>query len=168
MSFYPELIAVEALEPYRLKTTWSTGEVLEVDVGHILKRIKMLNPLLDEENFKKVRAYGGCAFWFEDGGAFADDNLYAWAVEQSGHPSHEMFHVWKYRNKLSDAEAARILGVSPRMVRWYASGRKKIPWHVWYACAGYETLINDISPKDKNAPDLDAKMIETSKEMFYW
>jgi len=31
--FYPKLQAVAALEPYRLRTTWSTGEVLDVDVG---------------------------------------------------------------------------------------------------------------------------------------
>lgn len=31
--FYPKLQAVAALEPYRLRTTWSTGEVLGVDVG---------------------------------------------------------------------------------------------------------------------------------------
>ena len=37
--FFPKLTAVEALAPYRLRTTWSTGEVLEVDVGDILRKI---------------------------------------------------------------------------------------------------------------------------------
>lgn len=29
--FFPKLLAVEALNTYRLRTTWSTGEVLDVD-----------------------------------------------------------------------------------------------------------------------------------------
>ena len=37
--FFPKLEAVEAVAPYRLRTTWSTGEVLEVDVGDILRKI---------------------------------------------------------------------------------------------------------------------------------
>lgn len=36
--FFPKLQAVEALAPYRLRTTWSTGEVLDVDVGDILRK----------------------------------------------------------------------------------------------------------------------------------
>ena len=31
--FAPKLQTVEALAPYRLRTTWSTGEVLDVDVS---------------------------------------------------------------------------------------------------------------------------------------
>lgn len=34
--FFPELQGVEALAPYRLRTRWSTGEVLDVDVSGIL------------------------------------------------------------------------------------------------------------------------------------
>jgi hypothetical protein len=35
--FHPKLQAVSALEPYRLSTTWSTGEVLEVDVSNVMR-----------------------------------------------------------------------------------------------------------------------------------
>ena len=34
--FYPKLQSVSALEPYRLSTTWSTGEVLEVDISNVM------------------------------------------------------------------------------------------------------------------------------------
>lgn len=36
--FFPKLNAVEAMAPYRLRTTWSTGEVLEVDVESVLRK----------------------------------------------------------------------------------------------------------------------------------
>jgi len=40
--FHPKLQAVEALAPYRLRTTWSTGEVLDVDVEAVLRGIPAL------------------------------------------------------------------------------------------------------------------------------
>jgi len=52
--FFPKLHAVEALAPYRLRTSWSTGEVLEVDVGDILRKISALAPLLDPVVFARV------------------------------------------------------------------------------------------------------------------
>lgn len=35
--FHPKLQSVKALEPYRLSTVWSTGEVLEVDLAHVMR-----------------------------------------------------------------------------------------------------------------------------------
>lgn len=55
---FPKLTAVEALAPYRLRTTWSTGEVLEVDVGDILRKIPDLAPILDPEAFARVHIAG--------------------------------------------------------------------------------------------------------------
>lgn len=164
--FYPQLIAVEPLAPYRLRTRWSTGEILEVDVGDILKSIKSLAPILREDNFKKVHICecGHGIEWFDS--EFGEDNVYAWGMEQQGQPSHEMFHVWLYRNKLSDAEAAKILGISERMVKWYATARKKVPWSVWLACAGYETLIKNLGSIERNSDDFKVRMVETSLKMF--
>ncbi|WP_373509830.1 hypothetical protein [Thiocapsa sp.] len=31
--FFPELQEVQAMEPYRLRTRWSTGETLEADIA---------------------------------------------------------------------------------------------------------------------------------------
>lgn len=167
-SFLPELISVEALEPYRLRTQWSTGEVLYVDVEDILKRIKILAPILEAENFKKAHLceYGSCIEWFDT--EFGADNVYAWAIEQTGQPSHEMFYVWLLRNKLSRAKAAQILGISKRMVDKFATAREKIPWHIWFACVGYETLTNNTgdSGKDKSGDDVSKEFIATSLRMF--
>ncbi len=40
--FRPKLQAVEALAPYRLRTSWSTGEVLDVDIEPVLRGIPAL------------------------------------------------------------------------------------------------------------------------------
>lgn len=39
---------------------------------------------------------------------------------------------------LTQAEAAELIGVSPRMMRYYLSGRVEVPAHVWMALQ-YET-----------------------------
>lgn len=52
--FFPELQGVEALAPYRLRTRWSTGEVLDVDVSGILHSLPELAPLLEPETFALV------------------------------------------------------------------------------------------------------------------
>ena len=44
--FHPKLMSVEASMPYRLLTTWSTGEMLEVDVERVLRKIPALQKLL--------------------------------------------------------------------------------------------------------------------------
>lgn len=171
-SFLPKLTCVEALEPYRLRTQWSTGEVLEVDVGDILKRFKIFEPMLAVETFKEVHLSegGGGVVWFEEEfeEGFGTDNVYAWAIEQTGQPSHEMFYVWLLRNRLSRSKAAQILGIGKRMVDRYATAREKIPWHIWYACVGYETLANNtgISCKDKSHDDVNKEFVTTSLMMF--
>lgn len=164
--FFPKLIAIEAFEPYILRTHWNTGENFNVDVGDILKKIKPLAPILKEDNFKKAHICnnGQCVEWFDT--EFGADNVYAWAMEQKGQPSHEMFHVWLYRNKLSNAEAAKILGISKRMVEWYANARKKIPWHVWLACVGYEVLTQGQKSEAINGVDFKTAIIEASLKMF--
>ena len=52
--FHPRLEAVEALVPYRLRTTWSTGEVLDVDIEAVLRGIPALTHLLDPHVFGKA------------------------------------------------------------------------------------------------------------------
>jgi len=40
--FSPKLNTVEAMAPYRPRTTWSTGELLEVDVESVLRKHSFL------------------------------------------------------------------------------------------------------------------------------
>lgn len=136
--FFPKLTAVAPLAPYRLRTTWSTGEVLEVDVGEILRKIPALAPILDPEVFARahIAEWGGGIEWFDT--EFGEDNIYAWAKEQSGEVSHQMFGDWMHRNALSLTTAAEALGISRRMVSYYRTAHKAIPRSIWLACLGWE------------------------------
>ena len=138
--FFPRLQAVEALQPYRLRTVWSTGEVLELDVGERLKKHQALKPLLQPEVFAKVHVseWGGGIEWLDE--EFGADNVYAWAKEQAGEASHEMLDDWMTRNHLSLSTAAEALGISRRMVSYYRTAHKPIPRQTWLACLGWEVV----------------------------
>jgi hypothetical protein len=150
--FFPKLEAVEAVAPYRLRTTWSTGEVLEVDVGDILCKFPSLAPILDTEVFARVHIaeWGGCIEWFDT--EFGEDNVYAWAKEQAGEVSHEMFGDWMHRNDLSLTTAAEALGISRRMVSYYRTAHKAIPRSIWLACLGWEATRPESNSLPRTLP----------------
>lgn len=136
----PGALDVVALEPYRLRIRWSTGEILEVDVAEKLRGVPCLAPILEPAVFARVHAgeHGTTIEWFDS--EFGADNVYAWTCEQHGEASHEMFSDWMARNDLSLASAASALGLSRRMVAYYKSGAKPIPKLVWLACRGFELV----------------------------
>lgn len=136
--FFPRLIAVEALVPYRLRTRWNTDEVLDVDIGPMLRGNPALAPILDHDVFAQVRLaeWGGAVEWFD--AEFGEDNVYARAKEQAGEVSHEMFDDWMRRNALSLTTVAEALGISRRMVSYYRTAHKPIPRSIWLACLGWE------------------------------
>jgi hypothetical protein len=133
--FYPKLQAVSALEPYRLSTQWSTGEVLVVDVSNVMRKPAFAN-IRKPEVFCKVRTDGTSIEWFDT--ELGPDNVYAWAKEQAHEVSHEMFGGWMHRNKLSLSGTAEALGISRRMVSYYRTAHKAIPRSIWLACLGWE------------------------------
>ena len=146
--FHPKLQAVEALAPYRLRTVWSTGEVLVVDVESVLTGTPALAHLLAPEAFAKVHLadWGHGIEWFD--AELGADNVFAWAKEQAGEVSHQMFSSWMHRNGLSLNTAAEALGMSRRMVSYYRTAQKPIPKAIWLACLGWEAT----KPKPKELP----------------
>ena len=136
--FHPTLQVVEALAPYRLRTTWSTGEVLDVDIEAVLRGIPALSKLLRPKVFAKAHLaeWGHGIEWFD--AELGADNVYAWAKEQAGEVSHQMFDTWMHRNGLSLNTAAEALGISRRMVSYYRTAQKTIPKAIWLACLGWE------------------------------
>lgn len=138
--FFPRLEAVEALAPYRLRTTWSTGEVLDVDVEARLRKHPALVPILNPDVFAKVHVgeWGNGIAWVDE--EFGADNVYAWAKEQAGEVSHEMFDDWMRRNGLSLTAVAEALDISRRMVSYYRTAHKPIPRAIWLACLGWDAV----------------------------
>lgn len=137
---FPRALKVKALEPYRLRIRWSTGETLDVDIADRLRRNRALKHVLDPDVFLRAHAgeHGASIEW-EDSELGAD-NVYAWTREQMGEASHEMFYAWMTKNNLTLDTTAQALGMSRRMIAYYRSGAKPIPKHVWLACIGYENL----------------------------
>ena len=106
--FFPRLHKVEALAPYNLRT-WSTGEVLDVDVESALRSNPALCDILAPSVFALVHiGFGGCTIEWKDS-EFGADNVYAWGKEQKGEASHQMFCDWMQRNNLSQDVAATAL-----------------------------------------------------------
>ncbi len=68
------------------------------------------------------------------------DNVYAWAKEQIGEVSHEIFEGWMLRNGLSLTKAAEALGMSRRMVSYYRTEPKAFLRHIWLGCPGWEVM----------------------------
>jgi Protein of unknown function (DUF2442) len=133
--FSPKLLVVQALAPYQLRTTWSTGEVLDVDVAKVLQGAAFAE-IRKPEVFSTVRTVGFSIEWFDT--ELGPDNVYAWAKEQAGEVSHEMLGAWMLRNGLSLSGVAQALGISRRMVSYYRTAAKAIPRSIWLACLGWE------------------------------
>ena len=100
----------------------------------------MLKAILSPAVFQRahVGEWGGSVEWFDS--EFGADNVYAWAKEQAGLVSHEMFGDWMRHNDLSLTTAATALGLSRRMIAYYKTAEKPIPRHVWLACLGWEAI----------------------------
>jgi hypothetical protein len=154
--FHPKLQTVKVLRPYRLCTTWSTGEALEVDLGSVLHQIPALERLLNPKVFAKAHSaeWGHGIEWLD--AELGADNVYAWAKEQAGEVSHQMFDTWMHRNGLSLNTAAEALGISRRMVSYYRTAQKSIPRSIWLACLGWEATL----PKPMTLP----RGLPTAKE----
>jgi hypothetical protein len=150
--FFPRLQTVVSLTLYRLRTTWSTGEVLDIDVEDRLRRHPALAPILDPAVFAQVHVseWGNSVEWIDE--EFGADNLYAWAKEQGGEVSHEMFDDWMTRNGLSLSGAAEALGLSRRMVSYYRTAHKPIPRQTWLACLGWEVTKPEAKTMPRNLP----------------
>lgn len=133
--FSPKIQSVSALAPYRLLTRWSTGEILEVDIAHLMDKPAFVE-ISKPDVFAKVRTDGLSIEWFDT--ELGPDNVYAWAKEQANEVSHEMLGAWMLRNKLSLSGAAEALGISRRMVSYYRTASKSIPRAIWLACLGWE------------------------------
>ena len=76
---------------YRLRTTWTKGEVLDVDVEAALRGIPALTSLVDPKVFSKVHLaeWGHGIEWLD--AELGANNVSAWAREQAGLVSHQMF-----------------------------------------------------------------------------
>jgi hypothetical protein len=139
MSKPPLIRAVRVTAPMTLEIEWGSGEILGVDVSHLVSRFKLYAPLKKSVVFAgaAVDAWGHAVTWPGniDMGA---DALYELARTQAGEWGPEAFSAWMERNSLSLSGAAEALGMTRRMIAHYRTGSRAIPRVVALACEGWE------------------------------
>jgi len=136
------IAALTACPSMRLDLTFADGVALPVDLAAVVRKHRSLAALSDPGLFARARvdARGGYVVWIEDELEMAADNLRNLAVEQACGIGAERMIGWMARHGLTQAHAARSIGVSRRMLNYYLSGARHIPKTVWLACLGWESL----------------------------
>lgn len=58
---FPKALEVTALDPYKLRIKWDTGETLDVDIEKQLRSVPALHRIIDPEVFRRVHIASGVA-----------------------------------------------------------------------------------------------------------
>lgn len=133
------ITSVKALDAQRIAVSFDDGETVAIDLAAIIAENPVLAPLNDPQMFAQVQvsALGWAIEWPCDLD-FGAPQLKRWADEQSGRVmSAQAFRAWMAQAQLTFDGAADALGLSRRMIAYYASGEKPIPKTVWLATKGY-------------------------------
>ena len=138
MTDIPNIRAVCADQGRRLLITWKGGAESVVDVSGHLAEYAVFTPLRqDDALFRTVAVgeWGWCVHWSDDM-EISSDTLWRIALEQGA----EWLRGWRTAKRMTQAEAARALGVSPRMWRYYETGSHLLPKTVRLAAIGLDAL----------------------------
>ena len=138
----PRLIAVEADRDYRLRLTFVDGSVYIVSLADDLDKYPGLEPLRDKDTFCKaeiVPEEGWTVEWPDLDIQIGADTLWLEARSQNAPDENtRVFMEWRHRNRLSLAAAAAALGMTPRTISAYGSGKKAVPYYIALACKGWD------------------------------
>jgi hypothetical protein len=112
----PNIRSVQADQDHCLIITWKGGAESIVDVSRHLADYAVFASLrTDRDLFRKAAngEWGWCVHWSDDL-EISSDTLWRLALEQGS----AWLHAWRTRHEMTQADAARALGVSPRMWRY--------------------------------------------------
>jgi len=121
----PRIQAVRAERDRHLAVTWKGGTESDVDLSAFLGEYAIFAPLrAHDDRFLdvKIGEWGWCAHW-SDELEISSDTLWRLALEQGS----AWLRAWRSAHRMTQAEAARALGVSPRMWRYYEAGSHLLP-----------------------------------------
>ena len=137
----PKIRTVHADTGRRLVVTWKGGAESIVDVAPHLARYAIFAPLRPEARGKArglvpfravtVGDWGWCVHWTDEM-EIAADTLWRLALDQGA----DRLRTWRAGHGMTQQEAARALGVSPRMWRYYEAGTHLLPKTVRLAAIG--------------------------------
>jgi hypothetical protein len=139
----PKIRAVRADAGRRLVVTWRGGAETVIDVAPLLCRYAIFAPLRPDTRGKArgaamfrtvtVGEWGWGVRWSDDM-EIAADTLWRLALEQGA----AWLRAWRTTHGMTQQEAARALGVSPRMWRYYEAGTHLLPKTVRLAAIGLD------------------------------
>lgn len=139
----PRLLAVQPLLPFSLELIFIDGQQLRLDLSADVQNYPGLQPLLEDG------AFGGAALgddgwsveWPDLDIQIGADTLYFNALAQNAADENtRIFIDWRARTGLPLNKAAEALGVSPRSITRYSSGREAVPRSLALACLGWDSL----------------------------
>jgi hypothetical protein len=134
----PSVKSVKPGEGRTVEITFADGERRAVDLSGFIVRYRALAPLADPAVFAraKVADWGGAVSW---GG---DAALSATTLRRAGDAqrrfSAEDFAAWMKRVRVSNQEAADMLGVSLSYVKKLKAGTAEVPTSIAVACRAIE------------------------------
>jgi hypothetical protein len=134
----PNIRSVSAEKERRLIVTWKGGAESTVDVADHIDAYAMFAPLRKNAKlFRRVAVgeWGWCVRW-DDQMEISADTLWRLALEQGA----TWLRAWRAARGMTQTEAARALGVSPRMWRYYEAEEHLLPKTVRLAGVGLDAL----------------------------
>lgn len=124
----------------RVAITWKGGAESLVDLGDHLAKYRSLAPLCrDKALFRRVAVgdWGWSLHW-SDAAEISADTLWRLALDQGS----AWLCDWRAAHHMTQAEAAKALGVSPRMWRYYEAGTHLLPKTVKLAAVGWDAAAH--------------------------
>jgi hypothetical protein len=132
----PNIKAVRADDDRRLVLTWRGGAESVVDIAEHLGKFAIFAPLRHDDGLFRavsVGEWGWCVRWSDDL-EISSDTLWRLALEQGS----AWLRSWREAHGTTQSEAARALGVSSRMWRYYEAGTHLLPKTVRLAAVGFD------------------------------
>ena len=121
----PNIRAVRVDDGHRLVITWRGGAESVVDIAEHLDKFAIFAPLRDDDDLfrgARVGEWGWSVHWSDDL-EISSDTLWRLALEQGS----EWLRTWRGSHGTTQSEAAKSLGVSTRMWRYYEAGTHLLP-----------------------------------------
>lgn len=130
---------VKTVGEHVVHVRWRSGIAWAVDLRAWVFGLKALRALRDEKAFALVAVgEGGHSLVWPGDLDIGADRLWELSLEQNGRADVAEFLRWRWRNGLSLNAGAQALGLSRRVVAYYASGTREVPRTVLLACKGWD------------------------------
>lgn len=136
-----KIVSLAVAGPGKLELEWDDGHGAAVDLGEIIAAHSGLKPLRAAKAFAKAAlSEDGWSVEWPGGVDFGSPQLRRWADEQAGETMRaDDFRAWMEAHALTLDSAASALGLSRRMIAYYASGEKVVPKTVLLATRGWQS-----------------------------